>query len=187
MLGQGILSNSSLQSAIGSSSILAPTSARQKKSIFAELLLTALIDAFSILVIFLLMSFSSTGEILFMSKDMELPKAFTAEVLERTPVVKVEEGQIFLEEKQMTVNELTAALLDLRKKFQELLKLGAKSANKKSAGVQKLPAKKLAKKSPNEMTIELKPATPAAAPADDSTMDLPEPIPVENVPSEGAI
>lgn len=119
MLGQGILSQSSLQSVIGSSSILAPSSARHKKSIFAELLLTALIDAFSILVIFLLMSFSSTGEILFMSKDMELPKASQAEILDRSTVVKVQEGQIFLEEKQMTVNELTAELLELRKKFNE--------------------------------------------------------------------
>ncbi|MEZ0392201.1 MAG: hypothetical protein ACAH59_08305 [Pseudobdellovibrionaceae bacterium] len=39
-----------------------------------------------------------------------------------------------------------------------------------------------------EMTVQLRPA-PAAPPlpSDESTMDLPEPIPVENVPAESAI
>lgn len=119
MLGQGVLGNSSIQSALGASSVLAPKSKRHKKSIVAELLLTALIDAFSILVIFLLMSFSSTGEILYMSKGMELPKSSQAEMLELTPVVRLDEGQIYLDDKLQTVNELTAALLEVRNKFVE--------------------------------------------------------------------
>ncbi|HVK60544.1 MAG TPA: biopolymer transporter ExbD [Bdellovibrionales bacterium] len=118
MLKQGVLNNSALQSAIGESSVIAPKSERQKRSVHAELLLTALIDAFSILVIFLLMSFSSTGEILFMSKDMQLPKAAMTEQLTRQPVVKVEQGKIFLEEKEVSEDRLVSALIQLRKKFQ---------------------------------------------------------------------
>lgn len=117
MMKHGILRATAFHSVIGENSIIAPTSDRHRRSVVADLLLTALIDAFSILVIFLLMSFSSNGEILFMGKGIELPNARTAEVLERNPVVKVEEGRIFLEEKEVTGEQLTAALLDVRKKF----------------------------------------------------------------------
>jgi biopolymer transport protein ExbD len=119
MLNQGVIKTTAFHSIIGESSVLAPKSERQKRSVVADLLLTALIDAFSILVIFLLMSFSSSGEILYMSKGMELPKAALGEQLERQPVVKLEEGKIFLEEKEVAADDLVAALLDLRKKFSE--------------------------------------------------------------------
>ncbi len=58
MVNKGILGHSPQHSVIGESSILAPKSEGKKRNIVADLLLTALIDAFSILVIFLLMSFS---------------------------------------------------------------------------------------------------------------------------------
>ena len=83
----------------------------------ADLLLTALVDAFSILVIFLLMSFSSTGDLLTIGKDTELPQARLTETLERNPVVKIEAGKIYLEDKPVTGDGLIAALLELRKQF----------------------------------------------------------------------
>jgi biopolymer transport protein ExbD len=119
MLNQGVIKTSAFHSVIGESSVLGPKNERQKRGIVADLLLTALIDAFSILVIFLLMSFSSSGEIIYMSKGMELPKAALGEQLDRQPVVKIENGKIFLEEKQVTRDNLVAALLGLRKRFSE--------------------------------------------------------------------
>lgn len=59
----------------------------------------------------------------------------------------------------------------------------AKSAGKK-AKTKKSTA--VASQSTNEMTVQLKPA-PITPPTDESTMDLPEPIPVEEVPAESAI
>lgn len=118
MLNTSIVKMSSFNSVIGGVSVLAPNGEPKSRNINAELLLTALIDAFSILVIFLLMSFSSTGELLMMGKDMELPKA-SADVLERNPVVKLEAGMLFLEDKPVTADGLVQALLDLRKNFQE--------------------------------------------------------------------
>lgn len=114
-----ILENQSQHSVLGSLSVLNPDSERHSKSIVADLLLTALIDAFSILVIFLLMSFSSTGEILYIGKGMELPVATQAAMLERHPVVKLDNGIIYLEDAEMKIQDLTAGLLDIRKKFQE--------------------------------------------------------------------
>lgn len=92
----------------------------QKKGIVADLLLTALIDAFSILVIFLLMSFSSTGELLVVGKDQELPKAARADMLERFPLVKIDQGKYFVEETQVTADGLVGQLLALRKQWMDV-------------------------------------------------------------------
>lgn len=118
MLNTSIVKMSAFHSVIGESSVLAPESEKTKRNIVADLLLTALIDAFSILVIFLLMSFSSTGDLLSMGKGMELPKA-SGDVLERNPVVKFDDGKLYLEDKEVTADGLVQELLDLRKRFQE--------------------------------------------------------------------
>ena len=119
MLNASIVKQTAFHSVIGESSVLAPESERRQRNIVADLLLTALIDAFSILVIFLLMSFSSTGEILYLGKGQELPKSALAEVLDRNPVVKYDDGKIYVEDKAVTADQLVQALLDLRKQFQE--------------------------------------------------------------------
>ncbi len=119
MLKTSVLKETSLSSVIGESSVLHPQSEGRKRNVIADLLLTALIDAFSILVIFLLMSFSSTGEILFMGKGMELPKSGQSQVLTRSPVVKVEQGDIYLEDQKVAPADLTKALLSLRENFNQ--------------------------------------------------------------------
>ncbi len=115
-----VLGNSVQGSIIGASSVLSPKSARMKRNVLADLLLTALIDAFSILVIFLLMNFSSSGELLMIDKGMQLPDSTQAEFLERFPVVKVEDNKLFLEGKEVTADTLTAEFLELRKKHHEI-------------------------------------------------------------------
>lgn len=119
LANQSYLNQSALSSAIESTSFINPKHGKWKRNIVADLLLTALIDAFSILVIFLLMSFSSTGDILFIGKNTELPKAARTDVLERNPVVKIEEGKMYLEDNVVTTETLIGALLELRKSFQE--------------------------------------------------------------------
>ncbi|RYZ78130.1 MAG: biopolymer transporter ExbD [Proteobacteria bacterium] len=119
LANQSILHETSLQSTLGAQSYIKPTHGKWRRNLAADLLLTALIDAFSILVIFLLMSFSSSGDMLFIAKGQELPKASTSEALERNPVVKVQDGKIFVEEKEVGVQALVATLLDLRKQFSE--------------------------------------------------------------------
>ncbi len=119
MLKHTVIGETSFESALGSASILAPSAEKHKRGIVADLLLTALIDAFSILVIFLLMSFSNSGELLTLGKDMQLPEAARGEPLEPNPVVKVEDGQLFLEEKLISGDQLVERLLQLRKDYQE--------------------------------------------------------------------
>ena len=104
---------------IGGSSILNPKGSRGKRDLFADLLLTALIDAFSILVIFLLMSFSSTGDILYISKGMELPKANQIQELERQPVIRIEPDKMYLEDKMITKDTMVEALIAVREQYQK--------------------------------------------------------------------
>lgn len=114
-----VLKHSAIQSVIKATSALKPEGGHGHREINQDLLLTALIDAFSILVIFLLMSFSSSGELIYLGKDTELPKAAKGDTLERNPVVKLESGKIFLEDKEVSGDQLVEALLNLRKQFQE--------------------------------------------------------------------
>ncbi len=107
-----------MESELLSASVIGPKQGRHKRNLAADLLLTALIDAFSILVIFLLMNFSSNGEILFINKTTELPKSAQGDMLERNPVVKIDENQIFLENKLLAGGDgLFQALLELKKKL----------------------------------------------------------------------
>jgi biopolymer transport protein ExbD len=108
-----------MESVLLNTSVLRPKAHKAKKSIVADLLLTALIDAFSILVIFLLMNFSSTGEILFIGKGTELPKAHAVEPLERTLLVKVETEKIYVEDKEVALGQLVQRLVDARKNGQQ--------------------------------------------------------------------
>jgi len=59
------------------------------KSVFASLQLTPMIDMFIVVLIFLLMTFSATGEILFVSKDIKLPFAEKVDKLDRAPVIAI--------------------------------------------------------------------------------------------------
>lgn len=121
MLSNSVVKESTFTGILGANSVLGPQAGgRQKKSIVADLLLTALIDAFSILVIFLLMSFSSTGELLVVGKGQELPKAARADMLERFPLVKIDEGRYFVEDKEVTSDGLVGELLAQRKSWQDM-------------------------------------------------------------------
>ena len=49
--------------------------ARGKKGGYAELMLTSLVDMFTIIVIFLIQNFSASGDVMYMTKDIKLPYA----------------------------------------------------------------------------------------------------------------
>ena len=64
-------------------------SGQHKKSLQASLNLVAYIDMMTTIVIFLLMTFSASGEILFVTKDIKLPFADKVEKLDRAPVIAI--------------------------------------------------------------------------------------------------
>jgi biopolymer transport protein ExbD len=65
-----------------------------RKSVNAELNVVPMVDMMTMLVIFLLMQFSATGEILYMQKDIKLPEARHGQTIEVAPVVAISASQI---------------------------------------------------------------------------------------------
>jgi biopolymer transport protein ExbD len=78
-----------------------------KKSPIAELPLVSMIDMFTILIIFLLMNFSATGEVFFMQKDLKLPEAKHGKELKSAPLISIVGNSVVLEAEKVGENPMT--------------------------------------------------------------------------------
>ncbi len=122
---------------------------RRSKSISAfTLRLTAMIDMFTILLVFLLKSFSVEGEIMSVAKDLRLPES-TAQtppkaapilvvtnewiILDGTPVEKVE---TVLTQRDNIINSLKARLQQIRAFSESLAQLNANMRFKGNIAIQ---------------------------------------------------
>lgn len=106
------------QSFVTDSSVVNTKASKKiKKSVAATLMLTSLIDAFSILVVYLLMFFSSTGEMAYVNSEIELPKASTIERLDRFSIIQIKKTGYFVDEKKIAESELVSFLLSLKQKL----------------------------------------------------------------------
>jgi biopolymer transport protein ExbD len=102
------------------------------RSLDVSLNLTPMIDMFVVLVIFLLMTFSTSGEILFIQKEIELPSASQTDELEQAPVIIIGGGQVVIEgitvgrmddiaeDENFEIADLSERLHNLKKAFQQL-------------------------------------------------------------------
>jgi biopolymer transport protein ExbD len=72
---------------------------RGKRSGYAALNLTAMVDMLTIIVVFLLQTFNANGEILFIQKNLVLPDAQNWVDLERAPVIGVTSDLVTLDGK----------------------------------------------------------------------------------------
>lgn len=61
----------------------------KKRAVTVILSLTAMVDMFTVLVIFLLQNYNATGEILYLPKEVTLPKASTVVDLKPSVVVTI--------------------------------------------------------------------------------------------------
>lgn len=68
-----------------------------KRDVTALLSLTAMVDMFTVLVIFLLQNYNTTGEILYIPKEVVLPKAASVRELKPSHVVTVSNKEILLD------------------------------------------------------------------------------------------
>jgi biopolymer transport protein ExbD len=117
---------------IEKSRVFAKKFVRGKKNGYAGLMLTSLVDMFTIIVIFLLMNFSANGEVLYMSKDIKLPDAWHGAQLERAPVVSVSAEAVTFDGRQvaqttdlmkgdtLNVPELEDALRDEKRRYDQV-------------------------------------------------------------------
>jgi biopolymer transport protein ExbD len=67
---------------------------RGRKTFNADLNVVPMVDMMTMLVIFLLQQFSSTGEVLYMQKDIRLPDARHGQIIEVAPVVTISPTEI---------------------------------------------------------------------------------------------
>lgn len=103
------------------------------KAPVGDLPLTSMIDMFSMLCIFLLMNFASTGEVFFISKNLKLPEASHSRPIESNPLItitptsvtldaeSVGDRNISMEEKSGDLEQLRRALARV-KELQERLR-----------------------------------------------------------------
>jgi biopolymer transport protein ExbD len=68
-----------------------------KKSTYAELNLTSMVDMLTILVVFLLQTFSASGELLTVQKNITLPEAQNFKDLEQAPIIAVSKESVTLD------------------------------------------------------------------------------------------
>lgn len=76
-----------------------------KKSGVPELPLVSLIDMFTILIIFLLMNFSTDGESFFIPKGVQLPLAMNGKPLKTAPLISLSAEQAVFETEKATGSE----------------------------------------------------------------------------------
>src|SRR6478672_11344229 len=70
--------------------------AHGKKSTYAELNLTSMVDMLTILVVFLLQTFSASGELLSVQKNIVLPEAQNFKDLEQAQVIAISKDAVTL-------------------------------------------------------------------------------------------
>jgi biopolymer transport protein ExbD len=73
--------------------------AGRKRMMIAGLTLTSMVDMFSLLVIFLLQTFSTSPELVMVSKGVSLPTAVTGRELEDSPVLALSAEEVYLDQK----------------------------------------------------------------------------------------
>jgi biopolymer transport protein ExbD len=76
------------------SRILGGSMKRGHKETNAELNVVPMVDMMTMLVIFLLQQFSSTGEVLYMQKDIKMPSAQHGQTIDLAPVVTISSTEI---------------------------------------------------------------------------------------------
>jgi biopolymer transport protein ExbD len=78
----------------------------RKRLLIASLSLTSMVDMFSLLVIFLLQSFSTSPELLVVSKGVTLPNAMTGVEIKDAPVLSIAADGIYLDQKKVGETEV---------------------------------------------------------------------------------
>jgi biopolymer transport protein ExbD len=110
-----VLQNQKMHSPLESMKRIQATGGSGKdKGLFFSLNLTTLIDAFCILVIFLLSNMNGQIQNLQM-KDMVLPAAVKTEALDQGLIVRIEKNDVFLEDQKIKTEDIAKALLDAKK------------------------------------------------------------------------
>jgi len=115
-----------------------------KRGVVVTLSLTAMVDMFTVLVIFLLQNYNSTGEVLFLPKEVSLPKAEKVKELKPAVVVTISNQSIFVDKNPVIsyadVDANTEWMIDpVKVEVQKMIELARiKSESKLDSRLQKV-------------------------------------------------
>ena len=115
MLNRSIIKDQFVKSALQGQSVLIPARSRRRKILVFSLTLTSLIDAFSILVIYLLINFGA-GQSVQPGRGMQLPLASQGVILNNGTVVSVNKGHYFIDGREVASADLARRLYEKRYK-----------------------------------------------------------------------
>lgn len=131
--GVSILENQILKSPLAGTSSLRPGSGKKKRSLAFTLMLTSLIDAFSMLVIFLLMNYSSANREVEIRRGTELPMAESSKAIDEGTVVEISQGKYFVDKQQVSMGHLAEVLSNLKAKIDRTAKKAGEKDQSKAA------------------------------------------------------
>lgn len=122
------LSQSQVASPLDNQGLLRPKKGGHSagRLLTSSLMLTSLVDAFSILVIFLLMSTQNGIEVQ-LKKTEKLPQASAVDGLEKSIVLRIEGDKYFIEDQPVAESGLSKALVEAKQKFESGLMNSAKA------------------------------------------------------------
>ena len=93
----------------------------RRKAMGETLPLTSMIDMFSMVVIFLILNFSATGDAFFVSRGVVLPKARNADLMKTFPLVSILKDRIYLD--ALPADRPKVSLEERRKPYPKLRRL----------------------------------------------------------------
>ncbi len=117
MLDTSHIKNQIQMSPLGGTSSLRPKGGKGKRPLMFTLTLTSLIDAFSILVIFLLSNYSTSAQPLNLEGKMQLPMASKSTDLAAGTVVKINDGRYYIDDKEVAANDMPRRLYEIKQKI----------------------------------------------------------------------
>lgn len=107
------------------------------RKIVATLSLTAMVDMFTVLTIFLLQNYNSTGQVIHIPKEVVLPKATAVKELRPSHVVTVTNTEVTVDEKRvMSFDEVKKANWTLQPLLVELTEVIKIEKDKRTAGLK---------------------------------------------------
>jgi len=94
-------------------STLKPKGDSGKRTLMFSLTLTSLIDAFTIIVIYLLVNFGNPNQNLKVNGNIDLPQAVKNDEVGEGTVVSIKDGRYFFEDKEINLSDVTRRLVQV--------------------------------------------------------------------------
>lgn len=110
-----LMTQSTFLSPMKEAFLLEPGTKKVKKSGVASMMLTSLVDAFTIIVIYLIVN-SSANEQLDVKEGIQLPKASHSQVIDQSPTIIYKNNQFFIDDQVVPEKNLRQALESLKNK-----------------------------------------------------------------------